>query len=230
MGSFNQSFQVLSSGVMAAIDDVAHPIVIVTSSKAGEGKTLTCAKLAASLASRERRVVVVDCDLRQPGAHAVLGGHNSFGVTDVLLERRSIGDCLQYIAVPSGDGLPEHGLFLVAAGPPVAEPAELLSHDRTARLLDKLADQADVVLVDTAPVLPVADTLALAAMASAAILVVDTHTARAADIERARDLLSRHGGVLLGLVLNQVRRNDGSVAYGSDHGYGTQGQPDHVVR
>lgn len=220
LASFNEASRILSSNVTAGLAALDRPSVLVTSSKADEGKTIICSKLAVSLAAAGRRVVVVDMDLRKPGAHLVLGGHNHFGVTDFQVGRRTLGDCLQYVGLPEPDGLPARGLFLLATGPSVEEPAELLGVKRTTIMLDRLTAQADVVLLDSPPVLAVADTLVVGKIVGGAILVVDTRKTTVDAVQRSKDLLVRNHTQLLGMVLNSVRDGDPSVADSSDHRYG----------
>src|SRR5688500_12950862 len=81
-----EAFRVLRSNVLVALQDLANPVVVVTSAHAGEGKTWTCAGLATSLASIGQRIVAVDFDLRNPSLHRQLGGHNDVGVTSFLRE------------------------------------------------------------------------------------------------------------------------------------------------
>ncbi|MDQ2725382.1 MAG: CpsD/CapB family tyrosine-protein kinase [Actinomycetota bacterium] len=220
MSSFNEAFRILSANLDAALDGLDRPTVVVTSSKADEGKTVTCAKLAASFAARGQRVVLVDLDLRNPGAHLAVGGHNHFGATDVLQGRRKLSDSLQYIGLPQREGFGDRGLFLVAAGHSVTEPNELLSLPRTGRMLDALAAQSDLVLIDSPPVLAVADSLTVAREAGAAIVVVDARRTNADALQRTRDLLRRNQTTILGLVLNQVHAGDASVSAKDGYGYG----------
>jgi capsular exopolysaccharide synthesis family protein len=220
MSSFNEAFRVLCANVSTTLDQLDRPVVAVTSSKVGEGKTVTCAKLGATFAARGRRVVVVDLDLRDPGIHKVLGVHNRAGVTDVLQGRRKLGECLQYVKLPGQAGFAERGLFVVPSGPPVSEPSELLSTARGERMLGSLAAQADVVLVDTPPVLAVADTLTIGGSLGGAIVVIDARRSKAASVERARDLLVRNQIRIVGMVLNQVHADDAGVSAAEGYGYG----------
>lgn len=220
MTSFNEAFRILCANIAAALNDLDQPSVVVTSSKASEGKTVTCSKLAVSFAARGKRVVVVDLDLRKPTIHALLGVRNQVGVTDILRGRRELGDSLQYVELPAGEGLSERGLFVVAGGPPVDEPAEMLSNPKAKRMLESLAAQADIVLIDSPPVLAVADTLTIGTIVGAAILVVDTRRTNADALARSRDLLTRNHTKVLGLALNQVRASDASVSASTGYGYG----------
>ncbi|MGH9075945.1 MAG: CpsD/CapB family tyrosine-protein kinase [Acidimicrobiales bacterium] len=223
MDSFNESFRVLGSNVMATVPSLARPTVMVTSSKAEEGKTVTCAKLAASVAATGRRVIVVDFDLRHPGIHLALGTHNRLGAADVLLGRRRLGECMQYLRLPTPRGFGERGLFLLTAGPTPPQPNEVLALPRTDAVLGRLASQADLVLVDSPPVLAVADALTIGRQAGAALLVVDARRTTAGAVERTRDLLRRNQTRIIGMSLNQVRAGDASVSASYGYGYGNGG-------
>jgi capsular exopolysaccharide synthesis family protein len=201
--SIEEAYRILRSNLQVVLADLERTSVIVTSAAAGEGKSSTCANLAMALARVGSRVVVADVDLRNPSAHTWLGGHNEFGVSDVLLERIPLADALQYIEVPGTDGS-ARGLYLLARGAAVSSPTELLSSNRMARLLDALEVQTDVVLLDTPPVLPVADTLVIGRMAAGAILVVEAGRTPITAVQNAKDALTRNQTRLLGLVINRL--------------------------
>jgi capsular exopolysaccharide synthesis family protein len=219
IANFDESFRVLRSNLTVAISDLAEPTVIVTSAEAEEGKTLVCTNLAMSFAVAGQRVVLVDLDLRHPNAHKLIGAHNEFGVTDVLLGRRTLEDCLQYVELPGLGRGGSTGMYFLATGNPVANPAELLGMSRTARMLDGLARQADLVLLDTPPVLPVADTLVIGRMAAGALLVLETKRTTFDAIAKSKDLLIRNQTRLLGVVLNKFQDYEGPRSYGLPYGY-----------
>lgn len=206
-----EAFRVLRSNLLVALSDLANPVVVVTSPSQGEGKSSTCAGLAVSLASSGQRIVVVDFDLRNPSLHKYLGEENEKGVTTFLLDRTPLSDCLQYVDL-SDQGAAGPGFYLLAAGPPVPNPTELLSATRTKRLLDSLAAQADVVLLDSPPVLAIADTLEIGRMAAGALLVVEAHRTEVGIAQRAKDALIQNQTRLLGVVVNKVPSTE--VAYG----------------
>jgi receptor protein-tyrosine kinase len=201
-----------------------QPRVIVTSADANEGKTITCTNLALSFARAGRRVVLVDLDLRQPNAHRLVGAHNEFGVTDVLLGRQPLDQCLQYLELPHSEDRSAQGLYFIGTGPSVSNPAELLGMGRTSRMLDGLGRQADLVLIDTPPVLPVADTLVIGRMASGALMVVEARKTAVTTVAKAKDLLIRNQTRLLGIVLNKFQQRDAGAGYG--FGYGYPGSPE----
>lgn len=218
----DEAFRVLRANLLVALSDLANPIVVITSAHAAEGKTSTCARLAASLASIGQRIVVVDFDLREPDLHGYFGVDNDKGVTSFLLEQAPLADCLQFIEIGEG-----HGLYLMATGPSVNNPTELLTATRTKRLLDALAEQADVVLVDSPPVLPIADTLEIGRMAAGAILVVEARRTEVGAAQRAKDALTQNQTRLLGVIVNKVPADE--VVYGYGRGGGlpyTNPRPD----
>lgn len=211
----DEAFRVLRSNLLVTLSDLSNPIVMITSAQPGEGKTSTCAGLAASLASIGQRIVVVDFDLRQPDLHRYLGGHNEFGVTNFLLDGKPLADCLQYVEL-TGPGGSEADLYLLSTGPAVNNPTELITTERTKRLLGALASQADVVLMDTPPVLPIADTLEIGRMAAGAVLVVEARRTEIGAAQRAKDALIQNQTRLLGVIVNKVPRDE--INYGYGHG------------
>lgn len=220
--SRDEAFRVLRSNLLVAISDLSNPIVLVTSANPGEGKTSTCVTLAQSLSAAGPRVVLVDLDFRHPDANRRLGAHNEAGCADVLLDRKPLEECLQYVAPPTG-GPASTGLYFLAAGTGIANPAELLGTPRTGRLLDSLAQQADIVLIDTPPVLPVADTLVIGRLAAGAVLVVEARRTPVPTVLKAKDALIRNQTRLLGVVLNKQQERDSLFGYGYGYGYGAEG-------
>jgi capsular exopolysaccharide synthesis family protein len=219
-----EAYRILRSNLAVSLAELERPTVVVTSARPGEGKTVTSVNLAVSLAQSGRRVVLVDLDLRHPDVHTYLGGHNDKGVTDVLLERRSLEESLQYVEVGEGPGRTPRALYLLATGPSIDNPAELLGSQRTAQLLQALAAQADVVLLDTPPVLFVADTLVIGRMAAGALLVVEARRTPVPVVQQAKDALIRNQTRLLGMVLNKYKggvTSDGSASF--TYGYGAEG-------
>ncbi|MBV9039967.1 MAG: CpsD/CapB family tyrosine-protein kinase [Acidimicrobiia bacterium] len=219
--NIDESFRILRSNVEVALVNLEPPIAIVTSAYPGEGKTWTVVGLARALASAGRRVVLVDLDLRKPGVHNTLVIPNEVGVSDVLLGRRSLNDCLQYVEFDGAAG-PGRGLYVLTTGKGVSEPAELLGTNRTVRLLEGLAEQADLVLIDTPPVLPVADTLIIGRMVAGAVLVVEARKTSIPAVQRATEQLTRNQTRILGVVVNKsTERGDGyGYGYGYEAGYG----------
>lgn len=221
---FDESFRILRANLSVALADLTRPSVVITSAEAGEGKTTACCHLASAFAAAGQRVILVDLDLRHPDAHRLLGTHNEFGASDVLLGQRSLQESLQYLEPGIAFGTESAGLYFLAAGGAVVNPADVLAGGRTARLLESLAAQADIVLLDTPPVLPVADTLVIGRIASGAVLVTEGGRTGLESVEKAKGLLVRNHTRLFGVMINKFSGRDevyqqvGSVSPGAPAG------------
>jgi capsular exopolysaccharide synthesis family protein len=215
----SEVFRVLRTNLEIVADELEVATVAITSAHPGEGKTSTCAQLARSLADSGRRVVVVDLDLRKPDLHNWFDLDNERGASDVLTGRTTIEAALQRVAMPAVRGAQPTEMYVLTAGPPVPDHTELLGSRRTAGLIEALASQADVLLVDTPPVLPVADTLVIARMVAGAVLVVDKDTP-VTDAKAAKDALVRNHARVLGSVLNRFDTRLGGYDYGDRRAVG----------
>lgn len=182
-------------------------IVQLTSPGPGEGKTATVANLAVALAQTGRRVAVVCCDLRRPRLHEFFGVSNDVGLSSVVLGQVPLSAALVRL-----ENLGR--IAILPSGPPPSNPSELLASRRTAELLKALADASDIVLIDSAPVLPVTDAVVLARMADATILVSSARKTTTAQIRRAVERLRQVDAPLAGAVLNQYDTTEGEYYYG----------------
>lgn len=201
----------LRSNLLVAFSDIARPAVIVTSAVAGEGKTTVCSNIAVSLAEAGLRVIAVDADLRHPDLHHHLEVHNEVGLSDVLLERVELDAALQLVKVGGRRG---RGLFVLPTGSPVNDATELIGSPRTRRLLDVLTEHADVVLLDTPPILPVADTLVIGRLVAGALIVVEARQTSTTAVQQAKNALIRNQTRLLGVVLNKLPLSELAIGYG----------------
>ncbi len=213
----SEAYRVLRTNLQFA--SVEHPlhVLLVTSPAPSEGKSLTTANLAVALAQAGQRVVVVDADLHRPRLHRVFGLPNAAGLTSALLEEHpSPVGLLQ----PTGDPR----LRLLTSGPIPPNPTELLSSARMRELLAALAGDADIVLVDSPPVLILADAAVLSAVADGVLLVVEAGRTRREAAEKAVETLRNVKARLVGVLINRApTRGSGAYYYYyyyKDYGYG----------
>ena len=181
----------------------------VTSPGPREGKTTTLVNLGVALARAGQRVIIVCCDLRRPRVHEFFGLDNSTGLTSVLLGKVPLTAALQPVAA-------QPRLSLLASGPLPPNPSELLSSRRTVDVLASLQAEADVVLVDAPPILPVADPLVLSGRVDATLVVCVAGATTRKDLVRTMELLTQVGAPVVGAVLNGVTSDAG---YGYHDGY-----------
>ncbi|MGW5341642.1 polysaccharide biosynthesis tyrosine autokinase [Streptomyces sp. HUAS TT3] len=189
------------------VDDPPR-IIVVTSSVPGEGKTNTAVNLALSLAEAGVSTCLVDGDLRRPCVASTFGLVQDAGLTTVLIGQACIEDVMQQVG---------GGLSVLASGALPPNPTELLASARMEEVLRDLADTYEVVIVDTAPLLPVADTVGLASLAQGALLVVRAAKTSREQVRTAAESLDRVGVRVLGTVFNMapVPRGDRYGTYGS---------------
>jgi polysaccharide biosynthesis transport protein len=203
-----EAFRSLRTAVKFAAIETPIQVVQVTSAVAGEGKTTTVANLALALAQGGDRVAAVDCDLRRPTLHERFGLPPTPGFTDVL-----VGDVALSAALRRYDD----SLMVLPAGSHAPNPSELLSSSRAASVIAALAEEFDIVVMDTTPVLPVTDSLVVSRVADAVLVVADAQSTRRNSLRRTLQLLDQVSAPTLGVVLNGVT---GDSAYGYAYGYG----------
>lgn len=203
-----ESYRILRTAIQFLGIERQTKVIQMTSASAQEGKTTTLSNLAVAFANSGLRTVVVCCDLRRPRVHQFFGLDNAVGFTSVLLGNVALAKALQ--PVPGQDRL-----LVLASGPLPPNPAELLSSSRTADLLRNLAAQADIVLLDCPPVLPVTDSIVLSQRVDATVLVVSARTTTRKAAHRAAEMLHQVNAPLIGAVLNGVDEESGYGGYSS---------------
>jgi polysaccharide chain length determinant protein (PEP-CTERM system associated) len=168
-------------------------VILVTSAARGDGKSLTCMNLAASLGSDlGRRVLVIDGDLRRPSAHRLLRMRAKLGLADILRGNAELDECTMNAKLPN--------LTLVAAGRPTRNPLVLLTSPAFLQLLEEAKKRYDVILIDSPPLLPVVDTKILRRMADMVLFVVRADaTPRDGVIRSLADMRD-----VAGVIFNQV--------------------------
>jgi capsular exopolysaccharide synthesis family protein len=190
-----ESFRRLRANVLFASPDGLKSVV-VTSASPGEGKTVIAANLALGLAQAGHRVVLVDADLRRPHVHQLLGLDLEPGLSNLLAQHVPAEQVFHATSVQN--------LAAVTAGTLPPNPAELIGSPRFTAVLRQLEANADIVVIDTPPVMVVADASILAHQTSGVLFVVDADTTSRHAAQAALDQLERARAHFLGAVLNRV--------------------------
>jgi capsular exopolysaccharide synthesis family protein len=179
--------------------DIDNPprVIVVTSPLPGDGKSTVAANLAAALSMADRKVVLIDGDLRRPVVAESFGLVEGAGLTDLLIGRVRFSDVAQHVgALPN--------LSILAAGGSPPNPSELLGSKAMRRLLDRLADTGHTVIIDAPPLLPVTDAAVLTASADGALVVVTAGQTVDSQLAAALGSITAVQGHALGVVLNRV--------------------------
>ena len=171
--------------------------ILVTSAVLGDGKTVTASNLAIAVAQAGQRAVIVDADFHRPRQHLIFGTPNEAGLSSVLQGLCPLEDVVLTTPIPRVDILP--------CGPLPANPYELLNSKAFNEIFDVLKLHYDHIIIDSPPVLAVADAMVLAAMCDATVLVARVHRSRRQAFEEAVACLGQVGTRVLGVVVNDVR-------------------------
>ncbi len=190
----SEAYRTLATNLQYMASQTPLKVIMVTSAMGGDGKTTTCANLAVVLAQSGKRVLLLSADLRRPRLHHFFDLENAGGLSNALADSYSLGE------LASDPGIPN--LRLLNAGEIPADPAALLGSQRASKLLAALRDVADFVLIDTPPVLAVADASILAPLVDGTIFVLDAEHSSRSALVHARDQLENAGARIIGSVFN----------------------------
>jgi succinoglycan biosynthesis transport protein ExoP len=185
--------------------------IAVSSTRPAEGKSTTAYAIAASLVRRSRKVVLVDGDMRSPSVHHLLGIDNKAGLSNYLAGNDELESLLVSV---------QPGLHVMSAGPTPPNAAELLTGERFKSLLERLLLTHDHVVVDSPPVMGIADAPLIASKVEGVIYAVESHGTKGRQIRTAIDRLSDAQAHLLGIVLTKFEAKRAHLGYGYEYGYG----------
>jgi tyrosine-protein kinase Etk/Wzc len=192
-----EAFRLLRSSLKWTQRDEPGKTLVVSSALSGEGKTTTSANLAVVCACEGKRVLLIDCDVRRPQLHRMFRLPRQPGIAQVLRSGLSPAAAIRDTFI--------EGVSFLPAGSNGSRFADLLGSDRMRSLLHELSERFDMIVLDTPPVLAVADTAALAPLVDATLLVVGAGTTNRHAVEQALQQLEGVGAHVIGAVLNDAR-------------------------
>jgi polysaccharide biosynthesis transport protein len=192
-----ESYRALRTSLLLSNLGAPPKVIMVTSARPQEGKTTTSINTAIVLAQKGVRVLLVDADLRRPSIHKTLGMGPRSGLSNVLT-----GSATLQQTIATSPILPN--LFIMPAGTPPPNPAELLASSNMRDLLAELRERYDHIVIDTPPTLSVTDAVVLSPRADATILVIRSGQTTKQALRRARDILMQVNAHVAGVLLNAV--------------------------
>ena len=190
--------------------------VLITSPVKEDGKTTVATNLAVAMARAGKDVILVEADLRRPAASLRFGIGQSIGLGAVLVDELSLGDALTEVQTP-GQGTGR--LRIVPAGPTPPNPSELIGSQRMRVLIRELESIADLVILDSTPLLTVSDSLPLLEIVSGIVLIARVDSTSHESIVRLRRVVANAGGEALGVVATGVSGTGLYTGYGYGYGY-----------
>lgn len=203
--SISEAYRVLRTNIQFASLDKPIRSILVTSPGPGEGKSVTAANLAVTMAIVGLRTILVDTDLRKPSQHVLFNQSNDVGVTNGLITQAEVNQVARPTLIAN--------LRIVTAGTAVPNPAEVLASAKMQAFKQQLEADADIVIFDAPPTIPLADVPILARMVDGVVLVIDSTRTRRASAQRAKVVLENTGTHLLGVVLNRFKSRESGDNY-----------------
>ncbi|HUT73648.1 MAG TPA: polysaccharide biosynthesis tyrosine autokinase [Armatimonadota bacterium] len=208
---YAEAYRFLRTDLLFTCEDQPLQTLCVVTPKPGQGGTTTIANLAIALAEADRRVILVDADLRRPSLHAIFGLPNEVGLTSVVGGGVKLADALQVTDVPN--------LVLLTAGPPAHNPSNLISSNRMRALMRELREHCDFVLFDTPSAIAFSDAAIIASMTDGALMVVRARQPLRGSQLQVTSLLNKARANVIGVVLNDVAPEDAETTYFYAHYY-----------
>jgi capsular exopolysaccharide synthesis family protein len=195
--------------------------IAITSPSPGDGKSTIASNLAIAMAQADQKVLIIDADLRKPKQHEIFELPADQGLASILSDRRPVDEAILHTGVDSLDLLP--------CGPLPSNPVELLNNGFFAELLEELKRRYDKIIIDSPPVMPVADARVIAAISDSTLLVLRAERSGRRFSLAARNELWRVRAKRLGVIVNGVpARKGSSYGYGYGYGYGEYGYGGYV--
>ena len=211
-----EAYRVIRTGIQFAQAGKELQTIALTSCTPNEGKSTTIANLAVVLTQAGKRVLLIDCDMRNPTVHKNFNLSNKVGLSSCISMGTALSDAVQKTSI--------EGLYALTGGVIPPNPSELLGSEQMKNLLQRAKEQYDYVLIDTPPVMPVTDALIVSRFVDGMILVIASAEVK---VEMARDVKSQlvnAGANILGVVLNKVRSEHHGYGYGYYYYYGNDGE------
>ena len=205
----SEAYRTVRNNILYASFEKPVQTLMITSSVPGEGKSTTCANLAASAAMEGKRVLLIDTDFRKPNQHRLWQLDMSVGFTTHLAGQAPLEDCIHRDVIP--------GLDLLPSGMVPPNPAKLIESNRLRETLDQLRQVYDLVLLDSPPILVVNDAMALCRIVDAYVLVVESMGVSRRMLADARSRIDMVGVPPVGAVLNKL--DFGTAGYGYYYKY-----------
>lgn len=205
---------VLTSLMFVSRSGVTPKVVVLASANSGEGKSTVASNLGIAVAEINRRVLLIDADMREPRLHEIFGVPNGRGLSDILLESCSEAEADSLVLETEASNL-----FLLTSGSAKAITLSLLYSSTMPTLLAHFRERYDLVIIDTPPLLQIPDARVLGKMSEGVIMVCRSGATTKEALREAKQRLDDDGSTLLGVVLNDWKPDQGPQSYLYSHYY-----------
>lgn len=201
----SEAYRVLRTNIDFSAIDEQLKIIMITSAGQGEGKSTTAANLAVVHAQSNKKVLIIDADLRKPTMHHSFNKSNRWGLTQLLAGYTEINKVIMKTDIEN--------LHVLTSGPVPPNPSEILSSKKMVTILGELKGLYDIIVVDTPPALAVTDALVLASRCDGVIIVIDSGKVKREMAMKVKANLEHVKARILGVVLNNIDRKESGNYY-----------------
>lgn len=204
-----EAYRSLKTNIQYSSFDKKYKTIAVTSANPGDGKSTTAGNLALTLAEGDAKVLLVDCDMRKPAMHKSFRITNTYGISDVLLQKQKVMDVAHVY---------NKNLSIITAGKIPPNPIEMLSSKAMTLFLEEMKNHFDYIVLDTPPLNAVADAQILATKVDGTLVVVRASVTKKEDVHNSIDSLKKVNANIIGTVLHAVdnSRNKYYYYYGDE--------------
>ncbi|WP_195949144.1 CpsD/CapB family tyrosine-protein kinase [Clostridium saudiense] len=204
-----EAYRSLKTNIQYSSFDKEYKTIVITSSNPGEGKSTTAGNLALTLAEGEAKVLLVDCDMRKPSMHKNFKITNTYGISNILLQKQKVMDVAHCY---------NKNLSIITAGKVPPNPAEMLASKAMTAFLKEMKEHFDYIVLDTPPVQAVADAQILSTKVDGTLVVVRAGVTKKDEVQNTVNTLKKVNADIIGTILHAVdnTRNKYQYYYGNE--------------
>jgi len=192
----SEQYRTIRTNIDFSMIDTQLKTLVCTSSSPAEGKSTTCSNLAVTFAGTEKKILLVDADLRKPTVHQQFRIENMKGLTNVVTKNATLTETVVTTDIPN--------LSILTSGPIPPNPAELLNSKSMEAFIEEAKTNYDMVIFDMPPVLAVTDAQILGHVCDGVLLIVKSNQTKKEELIKAKDLLEKANAKIIGSVLHGV--------------------------
>ena len=203
--NISEAYRTIRTGIEFSNLDKDLKIICITSSKKDEGKTTVLSNLGVSFAKIDKKVLLIDADLRNPSISKMFDTSNTQGLMDILLGKRNIQDCIKKTK--------QENLYILTGGTIPPNPAEVLSSKKMSEFIESIKDEYDYIFIDSPPVGVVSDASIISAYSDGVIFVVGANEVDSNLAKIAKERLDSVKANIVGVILNKFKIDTNSEYY-----------------
>lgn len=193
--SYAESFRSIKTNIKYSAFGKDKKVILITSANPGEGKSTTASNLALTLSMDNKKVVLIDCDLRRPTIHKSFSISGYVGLSELLIEDKELSEVIQVY---------NENLDIIPAGKIPPNPAELLASEQMEMVLHELRLRYEYIIIDTTPLGVVADSQILTSKSDGTVLVARQGKTKKDKLANCKKLIEQVGGKTIGIIINRV--------------------------